>query len=186
MPTKTHCINGHEYTEENTYRRVDGSRRCRTCILKRKRDRYLPHPREKRSHCSKGHPYDEVNTYTAPGGTRRRCKTCKSTWEHEYLNSPSVREKRDNYVRNWSLKRSYGISLSDYEYMLQFQEGECAICKNKPGKIRLHVDHDHETGEIRGLLCSRCNQGLGLFRDSGELLKAAGNYLSIEMKEGVA
>ncbi len=57
------------------------------------------------------------------------------------------------------------------------QGGGCAICGKRPGKVSLHVDHDHETGEVRGLLCVGCNNALGQFRDDLELLARASDYL---------
>jgi hypothetical protein len=81
--------------------------------------------------------------------------------------------------RAHSLRRNYGISLADYERMATGQQGRCAICRELPGKKRLHVDHNHETGKVRGLLCSKCNTGLGLFRDRAGLLHLALEYLAV-------
>lgn len=82
-----------------------------------------------------------------------------------------------------SLKRLYGISLAEYDEMFEKQEGLCQIC-GKPetatfkGVVkRLAVDHCHSGLHIRGLLCSRCNSGLGLFGDSIESLENAIKYL---------
>lgn len=76
----------------------------------------------------------------------------------------------------------YGISVDEHQQMLAKQEGLCAICRKPPAMTartsqRLHIDHDHETGKVRGLLCDRCNVGLGHFRDSSKLLAAAITYL---------
>jgi hypothetical protein len=66
-----------------------------------------------------------------------------------------------------------------YRELLEEQNGVCAICGNGQvsGHSRLFVDHDHQTGEIRGLLCGPCNSGLGMFRDNLEALKSATKYL---------
>ena len=65
-----------------------------------------------------------------------------------------------------------------YERMLYLQNGKCAICgREDNGARRFCVDHDHETGRIRGLLCGRCNTGLGFFEDNTEALRAALEYL---------
>ncbi len=53
--------------------------------------------------------------------------------------------------------RRYGITLTQYGQLLEFQGGRCAICERPPGQLHLSVDHDHETGAVRGLLCQRCN-----------------------------
>lgn len=76
-------------------------------------------------------------------------------------------------------RRNYGISDLEFNELLVKQGGLCAICKKESvGKKTLDVDHDHDTGEIRGLLCFHCNTGLGHFRDSAELLQAAKDYLT--------
>lgn len=81
------------------------------------------------------------------------------------------------------LKSRYGLTPEQYDEMLAAQDGACALCaeKPKPGGIKaaskLHVDHDHETGKIRALLCNRCNQGLGYFRDDTALMQRASLYV---------
>ena len=80
-------------------------------------------------------------------------------------------EKRNRY-----LKYKYGISADRYEDILAFQHGSCAICQRPPKKRRLSVDHDHKTKRVRGLLCYRCNYGLGFFK-SPDLLRRAADYL---------
>lgn len=70
----------------------------------------------------------------------------------------------------------YGVSPDCFQLMLAVQQNACNICK-EPFSKPPHVDHDHKTGEVRGLLCSRCNQGLGLFRESIEFLDNAKEYL---------
>lgn len=85
------------------------------------------------------------------------------------------------YDRSSKLKYAYGITLSDYNAMLNAQGGVCAICK-QPCKTRrrLAVDHNHVTGKVRGLLCNACNNELGRFVDSSEILKAALDYINEE------
>ena len=85
--------------------------------------------------------------------------------------------KKEAY-KGYRLKKSFGLTLDDYEKMLALQKGVCAICGQRDEHFSLAVDHCHVTGRIRGLLCSQCNRGLGLFRDSIESLRAAINYLS--------
>ena len=84
--------------------------------------------------------------------------------------------KRRN--RDGHLRRKFGITLEDYEELLARQGGVCAVCSREPTPgISLHVDHDHETGRIRGLLCFRCNNALGDLEDDPALLRAAARYL---------
>lgn len=87
------------------------------------------------------------------------------------------------------LKARYGISKYDYDLMLGMQAGVCAICHRPETKVRkaggkgeravmpLSVDHDHQTGRVRGLLCDNCNTGLGRFGDDPGLLQRAVDYL---------
>ena len=85
---------------------------------------------------------------------------------------------------NERLKYTFGITESDYYKMLNNQNGVCAICKNPETKIikdkvqRLSVDHCHTSGKIRGLLCDKCNHGLGMFRDNTEYMLSAIQYLN--------
>lgn len=79
-------------------------------------------------------------------------------------------------VRTYSLKRKFGLSQEAYDEMFKAQDGRCAICGEIPDST-LHVDHDHATKEIRGLLCRGCNTGLGNFKDSPDLLLKAMKYL---------
>lgn len=85
--------------------------------------------------------------------------------------------------RQSNLRRLYGMELAEYDTMLAAQGGGCAICGETEGggrwKRRLHVDHDHRTGRIRGLLCHGCNVGVGHFGDRPELFFKAAQYLSV-------
>ncbi len=86
-------------------------------------------------------------------------------------------------MRKAHLKRKYGITPDDYERRLQGQGGGCAICGAPPRAGQsLHVDHDHQTGRVRGLLCFNCNAGIGKFIDDPELLHRAGDYVSIQRR----
>ena len=81
-------------------------------------------------------------------------------------------------MRERHLRRTFGISQADYDTLLDAQGGGCAICGKRPGKISLNVDHDHETGEIRGLLCVGCNNALGQFHDDSRLLRRGIQYVA--------
>ena len=77
------------------------------------------------------------------------------------------------------LRRHYGLSVSDYDQMLTSQNHCCGCCGRHKSEFKrgLHVDHNHITGQIRGLLCTRCNPGIGYFEDSIEKLELAITYL---------
>lgn len=72
-------------------------------------------------------------------------------------------------------KKKYGINLVDYHHLMASQLGCCAVCGKSPEKF--HVDHSHVTGKVRGLLCTKCNCGIGQLQDSPILLRQAALYL---------
>ena len=113
----------------------------------------------------------------ANGSIRHECKPCmnaKARARHK------LASKKPGFSRDKYLKR-YGITHADYERILKAQGGVCAICESTETKKWDHfsVDHNHETGEVRGLLCATCNTGLGQFQDAPDLLIKAANYLTL-------
>ena len=87
------------------------------------------------------------------------------------------RQKHPDHWRRLSLAK-YGLEPEDYDAILESQNGLCAICARECVTGRaLHVDHDHATGYVRGLLCHKCNSGLGQFADSPDVVRAALAYL---------
>lgn len=91
-------------------------------------------------------------------------------------------EKNKTYALAKSAIRQlarFGLTLDSFKELLENQKGRCAICGDAPvkGGRRFSIDHDHKTLEIRGILCHRCNVGLGQFRENAELLLRATNYL---------
>lgn len=100
----------------------------------------------------------------------------------------SKKYRQDNLHKKYAyeLKTKYNLTVEEYEQMLVKQEGKCAICGRSEnvdlfksrGKIKLHVDHCHKTGVVRGILCSSCNLGIGKFRDDPQLLLNASIYLN--------
>lgn len=106
------------------------------------------------------------------------CDNCKSLKAKEYSKSSSGKLS----IRNREL-RKYGITFEDQQRMYVEQGGKCAICGREiflfgsSKKDTAHVDHDHLTGRVRGLLCQECNTGLGKFRDSIPYLESAIQYL---------
>ena len=104
-------------------------------------------------------------------------------WQQD--NAERLNEQRRAYraanpdkLREGHLKRRFGLTLADYATLLAAQGGGCAICgRPEPERGSLHVDHDHETGVVRGLLCFRCYGGLGQFDEDAERLVDAAAYL---------
>lgn len=104
-------------------------------------------------------------------GMTAACKDCLNKYQMD-TKSPERKMKAD-------LKRHYKLTLEAFYAMLKEQNYLCALCStDKPGgRGRWHVDHDHQTNTIRGLLCHKCNVGLGHFNDNVALLEKALNYL---------
>lgn len=88
-------------------------------------------------------------------------------------------QRSKDTVRCATLRKKYGISSADYEKLLEEQGGVCAICGSTESKVntRLHVDHDHSSGKIRGILCQPCNVTLGKMQERPDLLRKAADYL---------
>lgn len=119
---------------------------------------------------------DFVKRANRPSGVQAYCKECHNA---------KMRLKDNSYHnRKSSLKQSYGITIEDYNIMFHNQNGCCAICNkhilelDQKKKKNLCVDHNHETGEIRGLLCDKCNRGIGFLQDNADIILSAYNYLS--------
>lgn len=115
--------------------------------------------------------YDKSSRERDPEGYADRKRAEHARFK---VNNP---EKHRSHVRKNNL-RKYGLTPEDFDALLEKQAGLCVICKEElsPGRGR-HVDHDHGTGAVRGILCNGCNVGLGYFRDSPEILKSAANYV---------
>lgn len=136
------------------------------------------------------------------GVTRQRCETCRAEHKKAQDRTKSQRwkdanrEKHVAYLREYHQARkddpeyrrrrreamtfyTYGITQAELDLMIQKQGGLCAICGGPPNGIgtRLHIDHCHDTGRIRGLLCSNCNTMIGLAKNDPERLLLAAAYL---------
>jgi hypothetical protein len=92
--------------------------------------------------------------------------------------------RRMEAIKDWTLRKNFGISIKEFYELLEKQNHRCAICRRKDttngrwGSQRLSVDHCHKSKKVRGLLCRRCNTGIGLFDDDPKLLGAAARYTS--------
>lgn len=121
--------------------------------------------------CSEVRPVDDfARNCNSRDGRRHQCKTCIRRAH------PPRRTLRGDL-------RPYGLSVVEYRLLQLAQEDRCAICgepetQTYRGQVkRLAVDHDHDTGEVRGLLCSQCNRALGMFNDDAGRLRSAVEYL---------
>jgi hypothetical protein len=169
-----HCGHGHLLTDASTYRYPDdakvtpGKLVCKLCRIKssRKAQGYsgnLDDPIQPwrgevdKTHCANGHEYTLATTYLDPTTGYRMCKLCKKDAAFTF------RAKR------------YGLSPEELQQMIEESRDLCAICGKQD--YSLHVDHDHDTGAVRELLCAGCNKGLGHFEDTPGFLRAAADYL---------
>ena len=101
-------------------------------------------------------------------GRHTYCKPCHNTRGRE------TKERLYGGTRHYHLKHRYGIGADDFDALVVQQGGVCAICGRETPE---HVDHSHDTGAVRGILCFNCNGGLGQFRDSVDALVSAAAYL---------
>ena len=87
----------------------------------------------------------------------------------------ALRQRRSRH--NYHLKKTYGITIQDYDKLLKAQGGKCAICRGGTSKNFFAVDHNHKNGKVRGLLCARCNTALARFMDSTVNVGRAYKYM---------
>ena len=145
---------------------------CRVCKTRYDRDRQLADPTYPERHRQAQKRYLEGTTTP---------RVAKKIWEPA---PPPQHTPPSTRSRVSLLKNKYGLTQDAYDRMVADQGGMCAICgqpetrKNRSGKVwQLSVDHDATTGQIRGLLCSACNQAIGYLRHNTELLLSAVAYL---------
>ena len=116
------------------------------------------------SYCNVYKNFDKFGT-NGDGKLKSRCKECQSKYNNEYHRGIFRFER-------------YGITRDVFIDMLNSQQNKCAICESAIDEKTSHIDHCHTTGKVRGILCEKCNKGLGQFNDNVNYLKNAINYLS--------
>lgn len=108
----------------------------------------------------------------------RFCAGCQSVVPRFYTSGSRCSACASEAGHSAMIERTYDLTAVQYSALLELQDGRCAICRARPRSQRLSVDHDHRTGRVRGLLCSRCNHDLlGAAHDSLDLLDASVFYL---------
>lgn len=116
-------------------------------------------------------------------GFRSQCNECISAQHKQYysLNKKKCydrtnawRKKNPSRIKASKIKSKYGLSADAYASMCLSQDNKCLLCLRD---VKLVVDHDHVTGRVRGLLCRKCNSGLGLFLDNSDALLRASTYV---------
>ena len=149
--TLTHCRRGHEYANGNSYFDPKGKRWCRIC------KRMVLQKSKKKAR--------ENGTYRWDDPKR------SSKWHFKNRERSRLNQKR------WTLRVKYGLALEAYNLMLKSQKYKCAICRNRLSDSTAAVDHNHENGKVRGLLCTLCNAWLGRISDSKEAAMRAFTYI---------
>jgi len=152
--------------------------RCRVMRLSYQKTQYPP-PEKYCLNCGKPIPAE---------GQRRpdRCLECRRT-NRRAISRKAEKTRYSAGIRrrlDTNLRREYGIDLAEYEDMYTAQNGLCAICgigipkkDGKNGRGKFAIDHDHDTGKVRGILCAFCNFGIGNFKESVKTLESAILYL---------
>ena len=137
----------------------DGYRNdCKACFAARSKQWYLK---------NREHVVARVKTWQQANAERH------NAYQRQY------RADHAQQFREGHLRRVFKLTSAEYEALLEAQGGVCAVCKRAPRAGRsLHVDHDHETGAVRGLLCFSCNAGLGQFHDDPLRIAAVIVYLA--------
>lgn len=151
-----------------------------------------------RKECRKCHKLKPLSQYHLNGyrrrdgtsATRNDCKKCNKESHHKYVTERRIKINKYNRIRyrkydrqrmrEYGLKKTYGITLEAYEELLKKQNFKCAICEINQEHFtrRFDVDHCHDSKKIRGLLCIRCNRGIGLLKDDVSVLKKAIEYIN--------
>lgn len=149
-----------------------GFRTCRVCAEAKPKERFQPEGRQ--------------------------CRDCRNAKQRAYWNALPLevrreRQKKLDYQKRYAerhperlilrrrvahYKRKFGISLEQYNEMLNAQNGVCAICRNTcDAGLNLAVDHCHDCGQVRALLCKNCNTALGLLKENTDIMQAAIQYV---------
>lgn len=115
-------------------------------------------------------------------GYQHKCRKCSSeAWQKWKSNNPEYQKdyylENKEYFKRIRYQNKFGLSEADIQEMLEDQNYTCAVCPRDLEKSRWVIDHDHKYGHARGILCYGCNNGLGAFDDSIEMLEAAIWYL---------
>jgi hypothetical protein len=150
------------------------------------------------SKCEIEKPLDDFSVdRSRKTGIHSHCKACQSARirakrknDTEWRNAQVEKsrqykilhpEKYKQSVRNSVLKAKYGMTTEDYEALFDSQGRLCAVCKSPKsrGFGRMHVDHCHKTGNVRGILCQPCNTSLGKCNDDPEILRKLAEYLEV-------
>mgnify|MGYP001036879075 CR=1 FL=1 len=131
--------------------------------------------------CSKCEEVKHIDDFykdcTTKDGLAYQCKSCAKAKDKAHRQTDGYKKKLRQ--KRWA-EQGINITYEQYEQLLEEQNGQCAICGTDENQFNkgMCVDHCHETGQIRGLLCTECNLGIGYLKDEAELLMKAAEYLT--------
>lgn len=151
-------------------------------LLERQRERNRAHYQaNKQAHAAKAKSWKEKNPERAAELQKQYRERNRELLNAKRKAIYEANKPAEQAARRRSKIKSYGLSPEQFEQMLAQQSGRCAICKTDKPTVKIggsfRIDHCHSTGKVRGLLCMKCNSGLGMFSDSPEVLIAAAEYL---------
>lgn len=146
---------------------------CKECVRKLNREKYARNPGPQKKAHKALYERDKKKIYARhrkwnkdnPERVRELCRNSRK----------KAKRERPNVIQDSYLRRTYGISLVQFDELVLAQGGCCAVC-DCPAK--LCVDHDHKTNKVRGLLCGNCNRAIGLLKDSPSRAQKVAWYLS--------
>jgi hypothetical protein len=157
------------------------------CLKKTGTPRRASGTKSTRTRCKRGHPWTAENIYVQPNGGRV-CRLCSNessrnsrkenpeymrTYQREWMRKQRAENPRR--LQNYHFTKDYGITVEERDEKLATQENLCMVCKRLMD--RPCVDHDHETEQVRDLLCKNCNCALGLLQDDASIAQRAADYL---------
>lgn len=158
-------------------------RRCKECVNRQRRESFRANPERRQRNNERVNAFQAQPEQRAKQNVRQRAYRLDP--EYRALEAKRARETRKanpervaEINRRSMYKRKYGITVEDYDHMVEAQGNKCAICRRtQPKGKRFHVDHIHGTNVIRGLLCTHCNTGIGLLADDPKVLRTAADYV---------
>mgnify|MGYP001618153116 CR=1 FL=1 len=165
--SKSYCSKRCFYEFRHEGSLINGKKQCTTCKEIKNKSEFYVVPKVHR-------PFS-------------KCKLCMNAHSRKYFKEQRNKAKLLVYNKEYSLKQ-YGLSLEEYETLFRKQNGVCAICglaetRTQNGRVyAISVDHDHRTGKVRGLLCQKCNQAIGLFGENINNVLNAAKYLAAAEK----
>lgn len=164
--------------------RYASSANCRKCIEERKglvfNKRVVGNRSEKNQELAAA-AYKNGHTTYVPDSPCKNGHQLRFVTTNNCVDCALEKTKKRRKQARWGrIKREYGISEDQYYQLVKKQNSKCKICKLTVDELKFHVDHCHKTKKVRGLLCNKCNQAIGLFNEDPTIIKNAIKYLNAQ------